>query len=91
MKRINTSTLLENGKKNKEHESDDCTNCDWCLLKSDLRITKETEELGGWRTEETIQTTALLRDGQNTVMSHGDLRRLAVTQTVVKNHQLTLM
>ena len=38
---------------------------------------------------ETIQTTA--EDGQNTEMSPGDLRRLAVTQTPVKNHQLILM
>ena len=36
---------------------------------------------------ETIQTTALL----NTEKSPGDLRRLAVTQTPVENHQLTLM
>ena len=36
---------------------------------------------------ETIQMTALL----NPEMSPGDLRRLAVTQTPVKNHQLTLM
>ena len=29
--------------------------------------------------------------GQNTETSPGDLRRLAVTQTQEKNHQLTLM
>ena len=29
--------------------------------------------------------------GQNTEKSPGDLRRLAVTQTPVENHQLTLM
>ena len=49
----------------------------------------EDLEIGGW--VETIQKIALLKDGQNTEKSPGDLRRLAVTQTPVKNHQLTLM
>ena len=43
----------------------------------------EDLEIGGQ--VETIQTTALLRT------SPGDLRRLAVTQTPLKNHQLILM
>ena len=33
---------------------------------------------------ETIQTTALSENGQNTEISPGDLRRLAVTQNPVK-------
>ena len=33
----------------------------------------------------------IIENGQNTETSPGDLRRLAVTQTSVKNHQLTLM
>ena len=41
--------------------------------------------------EETIQTTALLRSARNTKKSPGDLRRLAVTQAPVENHQLTLV
>ena len=49
----------------------------------------EDLEVGG--RVETIQTTALLRTAKNTETSPGDLRRLAVTQTPVKNHQLTLM
>ncbi len=39
----------------------------------------------------TIQTTALLKTGQNTEKSPGHLRRLAVTQTSVKGNQLMLM
>ena len=39
---------------------------------------------------ETIQTTALLRSAR-VLRSPGDLRRLAVTQTPVKDHHLTLM
>ena len=45
-------------------------------------------EVGG--REETIQTTALLKTAR-IEKSPGDWRRLAVTQTPVKNHQLTLM
>ncbi len=44
-------------------------------------------EVGG--RVETIQMTALLKTA--TILSPGDLRRLAVTQTPVKDHQLTLM
>ena len=33
----------------------------------------------------------IIENGQNTEKSPGDLRRLAVTQTPVINHQLTLM
>ena len=34
---------------------------------------------------------SIVENGQNTKKSPGDLRRLAVTQTPVKNHRLTLM
>ena len=33
----------------------------------------------------------IIEDGQNTEKSPGDLRRFAITQTPVKNHQLKLM
>ena len=49
----------------------------------------EALEVGG--RVEAIQTTALIKNGQNTKKSPGDLRGLAVTQTPVKNHRLTLM
>ena len=39
---------------------------------------------------ETIQTTALLRSAR-ILRSPGDLKSLAVTQTPVKDHQLTLL
>ena len=49
----------------------------------------EDLEVGGQM--ETIQTIILLRNVQNTEKSPVDLRRLAVPQTLVKDHQLTLM
>ena len=42
----------------------------------------------------TIQTTAnnsIIENGQNTEKSPGDLRKLAVTQSLVKDHQRKLM
>ena len=48
----------------------------------------EDSEVGG--RVETIQTTELLRTAKDTEKSPGDLRRLAVTRTPVKDHQLSL-
>ena len=55
------------------------------VTKGLLKGLKDLE--GGWRVE-TIQMTALLRTAR---LLRRVLRRLAVTQTPVKNHQLTLM
>ena len=46
----------------------------------------EDLEVGGDHPNDSI-----IENGQNTEKSPGDLRRLAVTQTPVKNHHLTLM
>ena len=50
---------------------------------------REDLEVGG--RVETIQTTALLRTARILRRVSGDLRRLAVTQTPVKDHKLILM
>ena len=55
------------------------------------RIIKGPGGLGNWRTGGDYPNDSIVEDGQNTETSPGDLRRLAVTQTPVKNHQLTLM
>ena len=41
--------------------------------------------------ERVKKNVSIAENGQNPETSPGDLRRLAVTQTPVKNHQLTLM
>ena len=53
-------------------------------------LLKGMDDLEVGRRVEIIQTTALFRTA-NTEESPGDLRRLAVAQTPVKDHQLTLM
>ena len=89
--------LKENKKKNKyfdlvrklkkymECESDGYTNCNWFSWYSQQRINKGTEGLGSWRSSEDHQNFWIIEKNP------GDLRRLAVTQTSVKGHQLTLM
>ncbi len=51
----------------------------------------ETEEVGNKRTSGDHPNYCIIEIGQNTKKSPGDLRRLAVTPTPVKDHQLTLM
>ena len=57
-------------------------------------LLKGLEDLEVGRRVETIQTTALLKTARilrRVLEAWGDLRRLAVTQSPVKDHQLTLM
>ena len=54
-------------------------------------VTKGTGGFGSWRTSGDHPNYYIIENGQNAEKSPGDLRRLAVTQTSVKNHRLTLM
>ena len=54
-------------------------------------IAKGTRGLGSCRTSGDHPNDSIVENGQNTKKSPGDLRRLAVTQTPVKNHRLTLV
>ena len=54
-------------------------------------LKKRLEELEIRGRIKTIQITALIRLARNTLMCPGDPRRLAVTQTPVKDHQLKLL
>ena len=47
--------------------------------------------LGSWGTSGEHPNDSIVENGQNTKKSLGNLRRLAVTQTPVKNHRLALM
>ena len=55
------------------------------------RLLKGLEDLEFGGQVETIQTASNAKNGQNPETSPGDLRRLAVTQNPVKNHQFMLM
>ena len=54
-------------------------------------LLKDLGRFGSWRTCEDFPNDSIIENGQNTEKSPGDLRRVAVTQTPVKNHQLAPM
>ena len=83
--------LVRELKKTVEHAGDNFTNCNWCIWNRNGRIAKETRGLGSWWTSGDHPKNSIVENGQTTKKSPGDLRRLAVTQTPVKNHRLTLI
>ena len=54
-------------------------------------IIKRPGGLGSWQTDRDYPNDSITENSLNTEKSPGDLRRLAVTQTPVKDHQLILM
>ena len=54
-------------------------------------IKQESSPVGSWRTSGDHPNYYIIENGRNTEKSLGDLRRFAVTQTPVKNHQQTLL
>ena len=74
-----------------EHAGDNYTNCNWSVWSSNLRITEGTGVLGSSQTGGDHPNDSITENGENTEKSPGDLRRLGVTQTPVKNNRLTLM
>ena len=78
-------------KKTVEHESDVYTNYNWCSWYSHLRIIKGAGGLENKRTSGDHPNYSIIKIGRYTEKSPGDFRTLAVTQTSVKDHQLTLI
>ena len=74
-----------------EHEGDNYTNCDWCFWNSNERVIKGTGGLRSWKTSGDRPNYSIIENSQNTEKSTGDLMRLAVTKTSVKDHQLKLI
>ena len=74
-----------------EHEGDNYTNRDWGYWYSHQIIIKGTGALGRNRTSGDHPNYYIIEIGQNTEKSPGDLRKLTVTQTPAKDHQLILM
>ena len=67
------------------------TNCNWRTWHGSQKLGKWAGWVGNWRTSRAYHNYRISKIVQNTEKSPGDLRRLAVTQTPVKDHQLTLM
>ena len=73
-----------------EHEGDCDTDCNWCTRYSHQRIDKRIRGLANKRTSRDHLNYGIVEIKQNTEKSPGELKRLAVSQTPVKDHQLTL-
>ena len=73
-----------------EHESDSDTICNSCTRNDHQRPSKGAGRVKNRRSNRD-RLNYIFQTDQNTEKSAGDLRRLAVTQTPVKGHQLTLM
>ena len=69
-----------------EHESDGDANCDWNTWHGHQMVDKRTGVFGNNHLNYSI-----VEIGQNTEKSPGGLKKLAVTQTPVRNLQLTLV
>ena len=74
-----------------EHEGDSDTNNNWCPGNNPQKIGKGSGRLRNQRTSRNYPDNSITKISHNTEKSPGDLRRLAVTQTPEKNHQLTLV
>ena len=85
-KRDNYLDLARELKKTMEHESDGDTNCNSCARYSYQRIGAGNGVLRNKRTSADHPNYCIIKIDQNTEKSPGALRRLAVTQTALKNH-----
>ena len=74
-----------------EHEENSGTNSDWCTWNNPKRTDKGTEGLRNKRTSGDHPDYSIIKIGQNTEKSPGDLKGLALTHTPVKNYLLTLV
>ena len=74
-----------------EYESDSDTYCSWCTWNSPQRLGKRNRSIGNQRTNRDHLDDSIVEIGQNTDKSPGGMRRLAVTQIPVNDHQLTLV
>ena len=70
------------------HESDSDTNCNWYSWYSQQRIDTGTGGLGNKRTSKDYPNYSIIKIRQNTKKSPGDLKRVAVSQTSVRNYRL---
>ena len=71
-----------------ERKSDGDSNCNWSARNSYQVISIGTEVPTDKKRSGDHPNYSVIGIGQNTEKSSGDLRRLAVTQSTVENHQL---
>ena len=77
--------------KTMEYEGYSDTKCSWCTWDNAPKIGNGTGRRRNERTRKDHPDYRIIKIGENTEKSPGDLRRLAVTQAQGRNHQLTLV
>ena len=83
----NFKGVNNNNNNNNNNKGD--TNCGWCTWNDPQRIGKEPGRFENIRTRRDHPDYSIIMISQNTEESPGYLRRLSVSQTSVRNHQLT--
>ena len=81
---MNIKTLLENLQKTREHKDDGNIKSNWYAGNNAQRTGKKTRRLGNKREIGNHSDDNIIKIWQNTEKSPGDLRKLAVTQSLVK-------
>ena len=72
-----------------ERESNGDRNSNWGTLNGSKRLGKETGRAGNQRTNCDLPNYSIVKIGQITEKSPGDLWRLAIIHTPVKDYELT--
>ena len=88
---IGTQTLPENKKKTLDLKSEADTTWSCCTCNNTHGIGKITGRIGNKSTSTDHPDYWIIKISQNTEKNPRDLWRLVVTQTLVRNHQLTLV
>ena len=73
-----------------EHEGNTDIKCNWCVWNDPQRLGKRVGKIGNRRTSRDHPNYSILKIGQNTDKSPGDLRGTDATQIPVKDYQLRL-
>ena len=74
-----------------EHEGDGNTDYNWCTWNNPQSFSKGTGRPENNRTREDHPNYIKAKIDENMEKSHGDLKRLAVAQTSVRNHQVRVV
>ena len=74
-----------------EYDGKGDTNCGWWYWNNSQRIDEWTRRFANKRTSRDDPDYSIIKIGQNIGNSQEKLRRLAITKTPVRNHQLTLV
>ena len=90
-KRDKYMNLTKELKKTMKHEVAGDTNSIWCTRKDPQGLFKVAERFENWRTSRDYSHYSIVKIGQITEKSPGNLRRLNLAQTPVKNQQVTLV